>query len=121
MNHILVIAGPAPSAARFCLGWRPRARKSARWRATLARLVCHHRSRWFAKISLFPGPLMDASMASMRCSWCGPLRPPLLLQRWNGPRSTHGASYSSQLRTKRPTRSSNRPIRSERWSSKSSG
>ena len=58
---------------------------------------------------------MNAWMASMRCSWCGPPRRPLLLPLWSGSRSTHGASYSSQLRSKRHTPSSNSPIRSERW------
>ena len=72
---------------------------------------CRHRSRWCAEISLFPRLLMDAWMASIRYSWCGPPRQPLSLPLWSGSRSTHGASYSSQLRSKRHTPSSNSPIR----------
>jgi len=94
--------------------------ESARLPATRTRRVCRLRLRWYEEISLFPRALMNASTASMLCSWCGPPRRPLLLPLWSGSRSTHGASYSSQLRSKRHTRSSNSPIRSERCSSKSS-
>ena len=43
-------------------------------------------------------------------------RQPLLFPLCSGSRSTRGASYISQPRSRRPTRSSNRPIRSERCS-----
>src|SRR6266581_7887841 len=52
---------------------------------------------------------------------CGRRRQPLWLLPWSGLRSTHGALCFSQLRSKQRIRSSNSPIRSERWSSKSSG
>ena len=63
--------------------------------------ICRHKSRWCAEISLSPRPLMNAWMASMPCSWCGPPRRPLSLPLWSGSRGARGGSYSSRRRTKR--------------------
>ena len=61
---------------------------------------------------------MDAWTALMRCSWCGPPRGPLLLPPWSGSRSTHGASYFCQRRSKRHILSSSSLMRSARWARK---
>jgi hypothetical protein len=52
-----------------------------------------------AESSLSPRLWMHASLASIRCSWCGPPRRPLSVPLCSGSRSTHGASYHRCVRS----------------------
>ena len=105
MNRILVIGGTGTVGSQVLSQLSGDRRASPRDGAQSRRgSFAHSMSKWFAEILLSPKRWIHAWMASIRCFWCGPPRRPLLLPLWSGSRSTHDASCSSLLRSRRRTR-----------------